>query len=88
MKLAKYFTAPWCGPCRMFKPVVQEVIAEGNDIEEINVDDNQELAQKYGIMSVPVVLILELDEQANTETVVDVVYGAVSKDELVRKLNG
>ena len=72
----------------MFKPVVQEVIAEGNDIEEINVDDNQELAQKYGIMSVPVVLILELDEQANTETVVDVVYGAVSKDELVRKLNG
>jgi thioredoxin 1 len=88
MKIAKYFTAPWCGPCRMFKPVVHEVIAEGNDIEEINVDDNQELAQKYGIMSVPVILILELDEQAKTETVTDVVYGVVSKDELVRKLNG
>tara|TARA_A100001037_G_scaffold63293_1_gene55310 strand:+ start:22838 stop:23104 length:267 start_codon:yes stop_codon:yes gene_type:complete len=88
MKIAKYFTAPWCGPCKMFKPVVHEVIAEGNAIEEINVDDNQEIAEKYGIMSVPVILILELDETAMTETVVDAVYGVVSKDELLRALNG
>jgi len=72
----------------MFKPVVHEVIAEGNAIEEINVDDNQEIAEKYGIMSVPVILILELDETAMTETVVDAVYGVVSKDELLRALNG
>ena len=44
MKTTKYFTAPWCGPCKMFKPVVHEVIAEGYDIEEIthgtNADPN------------------------------------------------
>ncbi len=79
MKTTKYFTAPWCGPCKMFKPVVHEVIAEGYDIEEINVDDDQATATKYGIMSVPTILILELDVDAKTETVADVIYGVVDK---------
>ncbi len=86
MKIAKYFTAPWCGPCKMYKPTVHEVIAEGHQIEEINVDDNQEIAAKYGVMSVPVILILELDEDAKTETVTDVIYGVVPKDEHLRRL--
>jgi thiol-disulfide isomerase/thioredoxin len=86
MKIAKYFTAPWCGPCRSFKPTVHEVIAEGHQIEEINVDDDQESAAKYGIMSVPVILILELDQDAKTETVADVIYGVVDKPELLRRL--
>lgn len=87
MKVTKYFTAPWCGPCRSFKPVVHEVISEGYDIEEINVDEETELATKYGIMSVPTLLVLDVDEQKNTETVLDVLYGAVSKEELISKLS-
>ena len=86
MKIAKYFTAPWCGPCRTFKPVVHEVIAEGHQIEEINVDENQDSAAKYGVMSVPMILILELDEDAKTETVTDAIHGVVPKDELLRRL--
>ena len=66
-KIAKYFTAPWCGPCRMYKPVVQEVISEGHDIEEINVDDRQDEALKYNVMSVPIILILEIDKKKKTE---------------------
>lgn len=85
-KIAKYFTAPWCGPCRMYKPIVSEVIAEGHDIEEINVDEQQEEALKYRIMSVPVILILEVDKKKKTETVVDSIFGVVPKDELIRRL--
>ena len=70
----------------MFKPVVHEVIAEGYAIEEVNVDDDQEIAAKYGIMSVPTILILDLDEDAKTETVADVIYGVVDKAELLRRL--
>ena len=86
-KIAKYFTAPWCGPCRMYKPVVQEVISEGHDIEEINVDDRQDEALKYNVMSVPIILILEIDKKKKTETVVDAIHGVVPKDELLRRLN-
>jgi thioredoxin 1 len=86
-KIAKYFTAPWCGPCRMYKPVVQEVISEGHDIEEINVDDRQDEALKYNVMSVPIILILEIDKKKKTETVVDAIHGVVPKDELLRRLS-
>lgn len=87
MKVVKYFTAPWCGPCRLFKPIVHEVMNEGYEIQEINVDEDQEDAEKYGIMSVPVVVVLEVDTTANKETVVDVAYGALSKQELIEKVS-
>jgi thioredoxin 1 len=86
-KIAKYFTAPWCGPCRMYKPVVQEVISEGHAIEEVNVDENQDEAAKYGVMSVPIILILEVNTKKKTETVVDAIHGVVPKDELLRRLS-
>ena len=70
----------------MYKPVIQEVIAEGHDIEEINVDEQQDEALKYRIMSVPVILILEVDKKKKTETVVDSIHGVVPKDELLRRL--
>ena len=70
----------------MYKPVIQEVISEGHDIEEINVDEQQDEALKYRIMSVPVILILEVDKKKKTETVVDSIHGVVPKDELLRRL--
>jgi thioredoxin 1 len=81
MKTAKYFSASWCGPCRTFKPVVNELISEGHNIEIVDVDDNQELASKYQIMSIPTV-VFEEDGQ-----VVDAVLGVTSKEDIQNRLN-
>jgi len=81
MKTAKYFSASWCGPCKMFKPVVNELISEGHNIEIVDVDDNQELALQYQIQSIPTIVIEE-DGQ-----IVDGIMGATSKDDLVQRLS-
>mgnify|MGYP005676701887 FL=1 len=81
MKTAKYFSASWCGPCKMFKPVVNELISEGHNIEIIDIDDNQTLAQQYQIQSIPTIVIEE-DGQ-----IVDGIMGATSKDDLVQRLS-
>jgi len=81
MKTAKYFSASWCGPCRTFKPVVNELISEGHNIEIVDVDDNQELASKYQIMSIPTV-VFEEDGQ-----IVDAVLGVTSKEDIQNRLN-
>ena len=56
------FWAPWCGPCKMIAPVLEEISGEMADdlkIVKVNVDDNQELAGQFGIMSIPTMLILK-----------------------------
>ena len=80
MKNAKYFSASWCGPCKMFKPVVNELIQEGHPIEIIDVDENQELAQQYQIQSVPTIIIEEGDQ------VLEGIVGATSKEDLIQRL--
>ena len=59
MKTAKYFSATWCGPCQTFKPIMNEIKSEGHYVEFIDVDENNELASKYGIRSVPTVVVEE-----------------------------
>ena len=81
MKTAKYFSATWCGPCRVFKPVVQEAIDEGYSIELVDIDENLELAQQYQIMSVPT-LVIEKDGQ-----IVDSVLGSTTKEDLIQRLS-
>tara|TARA_B100001093_G_scaffold112726_1_gene105057 strand:- start:1955 stop:2200 length:246 start_codon:yes stop_codon:yes gene_type:complete len=81
MKTAKYFSASWCGPCKMFKPVVNELISEGHSIEIVDVDDNQDLAMQYQVMSVPTI-VFEEDGK-----IVDAVLGATSKDDLIQRLS-
>lgn len=64
------FWAPWCGPCRMLSPVVDE-IAEETDVAiigKVNVDDEGELAQRFGVMSIPT-LILFRDGKPVAQTV-------------------
>jgi len=55
MKLL-YFSAPWCGPCKMFGPVMDKLANEGLNIQKVNVDTDVELTAKYGIRSVPTVV--------------------------------
>lgn len=55
------FNADWCGPCQMLKPVLEEIASERNEIKivSINIDDEDELAAKYGVMSIPCLILFE-----------------------------
>ena len=55
------FWAPWCGPCRMVVPIVEEIAAERPDIlvGKINVDEQPELANEFGIMSIPTLVVMK-----------------------------
>ena len=62
------FWAPWCGPCRMLSPVVDEVAMESKDVVfgKVNVDEEKELADKYGIMSIPALVLFKNGEAVDT----------------------
>ena len=81
MKTAKYFTATWCGPCKAFKPIILELISEGYNITIHDIDENQELASKYGVRSVPTTVI----EENGVE--VDRFVGALPKETVKNKLS-
>ena len=55
------FWAAWCGPCRMLSPVIDELAAERTDIKvgKINVDEEQELAARFGVMSIPTLVVIK-----------------------------
>ena len=58
------FWAPWCGPCRMLSPVVDEIAEERTDIKvgKVNVDEQEELAMRFGIMSIPTLIVFKNGE--------------------------
>jgi thioredoxin 1 len=80
MKSIKYFSAVWCGPCKAFKPIMNEIAGEGYSIEFIDVDQEQNKATKYGVRSVPTVVI----EENGIE--VDRFVGSMSKQQVLEKL--
>ena len=55
------FWAPWCGPCRMVVPIVEEIAEERPDIKvgKVNVDEQSELAAQFGIMSIPTLIVIK-----------------------------
>ena len=58
------FWAPWCGPCRMLSPIVDEIANEKTDIKvgKVNVDEQEELAMRFGIMSIPTLIVFKNGE--------------------------
>ena len=77
------FWAPWCGPCRMVAPVLEEIAAEQADklrVVKLNVDDNQQTAAKYGVMSIPTMIVFKHGQPAKT------IVGAYPKRRLEAEL--
>jgi len=75
--------APWCGPCRMVGPIVEDLAREMKGkivFGKLNVDENQATSTKYGIMSIPTLLVFKNGE------LVDRIVGAMPKDSLKAKL--
>ncbi len=78
------FWAVWCGPCKMIAPIVEELATEYDGkavIGKLDVDSNQQTAIKYGVRSIPTLLILKDGELKDT------IIGAVPKNHIVEKLN-
>ena len=61
------FWAPWCGPCRMVGPILEEIAAERPDVKvgKVNVDEQPELAGQFGITSIPTLMVLKNGEIVN-----------------------
>lgn len=77
------FWAPWCGPCRMVSPVVDEVATDMADVIAVakcNVDENEELALKYGVMSIPTLIIFRDGAEVGH------LVGALPKEKLVEEI--
>ena len=76
------FWAPWCGPCRMVSPLLEQIDAEREDVRvvKLNVDDNQETAAKFGVMSIPTMILFK-----NGQAVHQIV-GALPKPRIEQQL--
>lgn len=77
------FWAEWCGPCRAVSPVIEELAgqyASEAKVVKVNVDENQELAQRFGVMSIPTLLFFKEGREA------DKIVGAVPKAAIEKKL--
>ena len=76
------FYADWCGPCKMMAPVVEEIAAERADVTvgKINVDESGELALKYGVVSIPTLVVFKDGVEA------DLVVGFRPKEQITEKL--
>ena len=77
------FWAPWCGPCRMVSPLVDEIAEERGDIVvgKVNVDEQPELSMRFGVMSIPTLLVFKGGELVQTAV------GARPKEELLALLD-
>ena len=81
MKTMKYFSATWCGPCKSFKPVINEIASEGYSVQFIDIDQSPNMATQFRVMSVPTVII----EENGIE--VDRFVGSIPKQMILERLS-
>jgi len=77
------FWAPWCGPCRVVGPVLEEIDAERSDMRvvKLNVDENQQTAAAYGVLSIPTMILFKNGQPAKT------IVGAYPKRKIESELS-
>ena len=78
------FYADWCGPCRMLSPIVDEIASERDDVvvAKVNVDDEQELALQFGVISIPTLVVMKDGKVVNQAS------GARPKADVLKMLEG
>ena len=76
------FWAPWCGPCRMVGPIIEEIADERTDVKvcKVNVDEQPDIAGKYDVMSIPTLIVFKNGEPATVSV------GAKPKEEILALL--
>ncbi len=76
------FWAPWCAPCRMVLPLVEEIAGEQTDVKvgKVNVDEEKELARQFRVMSIPTLVVIRDGQVVNRTT------GALPKEEILALL--
>ena len=78
------FYADWCGPCKMMSPIIDEIASELGDtvkVGKVNSDENMNLLERYGIMSIPTIIIFENGEVSKT------FVGVTDKNKIIESLN-
>ena len=77
------FYADWCGPCKMLSPIIEELSNEVNDVKiiKVNIDEHSEIAQMYGVMSIPTLILFKDGKEINTNV------GFIPKDEIIEFIN-
>jgi thioredoxin 1 len=82
MKQLWYFSAPWCGPCKMFGPTMDRVASQGIQVNKINIDYEADAVTKYGVRSVPTTILVENGKELRR------FVGAKSENQVIEFYNG
>ena len=77
------FYAEWCGPCKMLSPIIEEVANETSDVKivKVNIDEHSDIAQKYGVMSIPTLILFKDGNE------IDKSIGFMPKEDILEFIN-